>query len=147
MTIKYTYSLLQKKITACTLWTSKQKKYESFPLGAEAYTCQLSKNKSELYISLWGAGRILIFDIQKKKITDSISVGDHPNDICLSRNGRILFVANANDNSVSVVDIQNRKVLETLNAAIYPGSSAGSTTNGVALSENEKTLIHRQCRQ
>jgi DNA-binding beta-propeller fold protein YncE len=118
----------------------KTKKIQSYPLGAEAYTCLLSKNKSELYISLWGAGRILVFDIRKKMITDSISVGDHPNDLCLSRNGLILFVANANDNSVSVVDIRNRKVMETLDAALYPGSSAGSTTNGLALSENEKTL-------
>jgi YVTN family beta-propeller protein len=116
------------------------KKTQSFPLPAEAYTCLLSKNKSELYISLWGAARVLIFDIQKKKITDSIKVGDHPNDICLSGNGRILFVANANDNSVSVVDLKTRKVLETLDAALYPGSAVGSTTNAVALSQNEKTL-------
>jgi YVTN family beta-propeller protein len=116
------------------------KKIQSFPLGAEAYTCQLSKNKSELYISSWGAAQVLIFDIQKKKITDSIKVGDHPNDLCLSGDGRILFVANANDNSVSVIDLKNRKVLETLDAALYPGSSVGSTTNAVALSQNEKTL-------
>jgi len=116
------------------------RKVQSFPLAAEAYTCLLSKNKSELYISLWGAGRILIFDIQKKLISDSIAVGDHPNDLCLSRNGRILYVANANDNSVSVLDMRSRKVLETLDAAIYPGSPAGSTSNGVSLSENEKTL-------
>ncbi len=118
----------------------KTKKMQTFPLGAEAYTCLFSKNKRELYISLWGGGRILVFDIQKKKFTDSISVGDHPNDICLSRNGRILFAANANDNSVSVIDIKNRKVLETLNAALYPGSFVGSTTNGVALSDDNKTL-------
>jgi len=118
----------------------KTKKIQTFSLSAEAYTCQLSKNKSELYISLWGAARILVFDTRKKIITDSIAVGDHPNDLCLSRNGRILFVANANDNSVSVVDIKNRKVLETLDAAIYPGSPVGSTSNSVALSENDKTL-------
>ncbi len=82
----------------------------------------------------------MIFDIQKKRISDSIAVGDHPNDLCLSRSGRILYVANANDNSVSVVDMKTRKVLETLDAAIYPGSPTGSTSNGVALSENEKTL-------
>ncbi len=116
------------------------KKIQSYPLGAEAYTCLLSKNKSALYISLWGAARVLIFDIQKKKITDSIQVGDHPNDLCLSRDGRILFVANANDNSVSVVDLKHRKVLETLDAALYPGSAVGSTSNAVALSQNEKTL-------
>ena len=85
------------------------KKLQSFPLPAEAYTCLLSKNKSELYISVWGAARVLIFDIQKKKITDSIKVGDHPNDLCLSGNGRILFVANANDNSVSVARFKNQK--------------------------------------
>jgi YVTN family beta-propeller protein len=118
----------------------KTKKTQSFSLGAEAYTCLLSKNKTELYISLWGGGRILVFNIQKKKITDSIAVGDHPNDLCLSRNGRTLFVANANDNSVSVIEVKTRKVLETLDAALYPKSSVGSTTNGVALSEDDKTL-------
>jgi YVTN family beta-propeller protein len=118
----------------------KTKKAQSYALGAEAYTCLLSKNRTELYISLWGGGRILIFDITHRKITDSIAVGDHPNDMCMSRNGKILFVANANDNSVSVVDIKTRKVLETLDAALYPGSPVGSTTNGVALSENGKTL-------
>jgi YVTN family beta-propeller protein len=118
----------------------KTKKTKSFPLGAEAYTCLLSKNKSSLYISLWGAGRILVFDILKRKITDSLAVGDHPNDLCMSKNGKILFVANANDNSVSVIDLKNRKVIETLDAALYPQSSVGSTTNGVALSEDDRTL-------
>ncbi|HET7002585.1 MAG TPA: bifunctional YncE family protein/alkaline phosphatase family protein [Puia sp.] len=116
------------------------KKIKSFPLPAEAYTCLLSKNKTELYISVWGAAQVLIFDIQKKKMTGSIKVGDHPNDLCLTGNGQILFVANANDNSVSVVDLKTRKVLETLDAALYPGSAVGSTTNAVALSQNEKTL-------
>jgi YVTN family beta-propeller protein len=118
----------------------KTKKTQSFPLGAEAYTCLLSKNKTELYISLWGGKSLLIFNIQKKKISDTVRVGDHPNDLCLSSNGRILFAANANDNSVSVIDIKTRKVLETLDAALYPGSPAGSTTNGVALSEDDRTL-------
>ena len=113
----------------------------SFSLGSEAYTCLLSKNKAELYISLWGRKQILVFDISKKKILDSIIVGDHPNDLCLSRDGRVLFVANANDNSVSVIDTKKRQVLETLDAALFPGSLVGSTTNGVALSENNKVLF------
>jgi YVTN family beta-propeller protein len=116
------------------------KKSDSVSLGAEAYTCVLSKNKNELYISLWGGGSILVFGIHEKKIISRINVGDHPNDLCLSRNGRILFVANANDNSVSVIDIQKRKVLETLDAALYPNSPQGSTSNAVALSSDEKTL-------
>ncbi|MCW3119722.1 MAG: bifunctional YncE family protein/alkaline phosphatase family protein [Chitinophagaceae bacterium] len=109
-------------------------------LGAEAYTCLLSLDKNELYISVWGADRIAIFDTRSKKFTGSIPAGDNPNDMCLSNDGRYLFVANANDNSVSVIDIKRRKVLETLNAALYANSIPGSTTNSVAISENGKTL-------
>ena len=110
------------------------------PLGAESYACLLSKNKKELYISLWGGDKILVYDIATKKIVDSIMVGDNPNEILLSKNGQHLFVANANDNSVSVIDIKQRKVLEVLNAALYPNAPVGSASNGLALSNNQKKL-------
>jgi len=106
----------------------------------EAYTCILSPDKKELYISVWGGDKIKIFSTITRKFTDSVAVGDNPNDLCLTKNGKYLFVANANDNSVSVINIQQRKVLETLNAALYPNSVPGSTTNSVALSADEKTL-------
>ena len=109
-------------------------------LYAEAYTCLLSPDKKELYISVWGDDQVKVFNTTTKKITDSIAVGDNPNDMCLSKNGRCLYVANANDNTVSLIDIKQRKTLETLNAALYPQSAPGSTTNGVALSTDEKTL-------
>jgi len=124
----YTINLASKKIT------------QTLALGAEAYTCLLSPDKSELYISLWGGDKILVYNTLQNKLVDSVAVGDNPNDICLTKNGRYLYVANANDNSVSVIDIQQRKVLETLNAALYPNSVPGSTTNSVALSADEKTL-------
>ncbi len=109
-------------------------------LGAEAYTCLLSPDKKELYISLWGGDKILVYNTGEQKLIDSVAVGDNPNDICLTKNGKYLYVANANDNSVSVIDIKKRKVIETLNAALYPNSVMGSTTNSVGLSEDEKTL-------
>ncbi len=109
-------------------------------LGAEAYTCLLSPNKNELYISVWGSDKVKVFNTITRNLIDSITVGDHPNDMCLSKSGQYLYVANANDNSVSVIDIKKRKLLETLNAALYPDSRAGSTTNSVALSADEKTL-------
>lgn len=111
-----------------------------YPLGAEAFTCLLSADKKELYISLWGGDKILVYNTLSKKMTDSIAVGDNPNDICLSKTGKYLYVANANDNSVSVIDTRLRKVLETLNAALYPDSKPGSGTNSVALSKDEQTL-------
>ena len=104
-------------------------------LPAEAYTCILSSNKKELYISCWGGKKLLIYDI-----TNQIEVGSHPNDICITKNGLYLFVANSDDNNVSIVNTKTKQVIETLNAALYPNAPYGSTTNGVALSSDEKTL-------
>lgn len=113
---------------------------QQLPLGGEAYTCQLSPDKQLLYISLWGADKVLFFDTKKLAVTDSVSVGDNPNEMCLTKNGKYLFVANSNDNSVSVIDVIKRRVIETLNAALYPNAPNGSTSNGVALSADERTL-------
>ncbi|MDE3251416.1 MAG: bifunctional YncE family protein/alkaline phosphatase family protein [Bacteroidota bacterium] len=109
-------------------------------LPGEAYTCLLSPNRKELYISCWGAARLLVYSVRQQKMIAEIPVGSNPNDICISRNGRNLFVANANDNSVSVIDTKKKAVTETLNAALYPDAPNGSTTNSVALSADDKTL-------
>ncbi|MCA6475220.1 MAG: bifunctional YncE family protein/alkaline phosphatase family protein [Chitinophagaceae bacterium] len=109
-------------------------------LPAENYTCLLSPDKKELYISSWGSAQLLVYSTQLNKLIAKISVGSNPNDLCLTKNGRFLFVANANDNSVSIIDIKKRKVLETVEASLFSNSPTGSTTNSVALSSNEKTL-------
>lgn len=110
-----------------------------FTLDAEAYTCLLSTDKKELFISCWGCGKIYIFNTNTYRFSE-IKVGDHPNDMCLTQNSKYLYVANASDNSVSVLDIPARKVIETLTSSLYPDAPKGSTTNGVALSPDEKTL-------
>ena len=119
---------------------SKQKK-DSMMLEGEAYTCLLSPDRKQLYISCWGCDKIVVFDTWKKRITREFHVGDNPNEILLSKNGNWLYVANANDNSVSIINTKKEEVVETLNAALYPNAPSGSTTNGLALSEDEKTLF------
>lgn len=119
---------------------SKQKT-DSLPLGGEGYTCVLSPDKKQLYISCWGCDKLVVFDTWKKRITREFQLGDNPNEICMSKNGKWLFVANANDNSVCVIDLKKEQLVETLNAALYPNAPSGSTTNGLALSEDEKTLF------
>ena len=117
-----------------------KKVLQRIPLTAEAYACLLSPDKKELYISLWGGDKLLVFNTGSRTMSDSIAVGDNPNEICLTKNGKYLYVANANDNSVSVINVTERKVIETFNTALYPDAPNGSTTNGLALSANEKTL-------
>lgn len=110
------------------------------PLGAEAYACKLSIDRNTLYISLWGDKKVLFYDIKSEKIVQEISVGNHPNEMYLTRKGDYLYVANSDDNSVSIINTKTKTVVETLNAALYPDSPSGSTSNGLALSEDEKTL-------
>ena len=109
-------------------------------LGDEAYTCKLSNNKKILYISSWGGGKILAYDIALQKITSQIAVGSHPNEMIVSRNGLYLFVAIADDNAVAIINTRTNQVIETLHAALYPLAPSGSTSNGLALSEDQKTL-------
>lgn len=109
-------------------------------LEGEAYACLLSPDKKKLYISCWGCDKVLVVDTRSKTIVQEIRVGDNPNELCQTKNGKYLFVANANDNAVSVIDTRENKVIEVLNAALYPSSPSGSTSNGVAISDNENML-------
>ena len=111
-----------------------------FSLEGEGYTCMLSGDSRNLYISCWGCGKVQVFNTGTLTFTKAITVGSNPNDLYLSRNGKYLYVANANDNSVSCIDLKAGKVIETLNSALFPDSPAGSTTNSVALSADNKTL-------
>ena len=109
-------------------------------LGAEAYTCVLSPNKAELYISIWGGDRVAVYNTVKEQLVGEINVGDNPNDLCLTKNGRYLFVTNANDNTVSVIDVKTRTVIETLNTSVHPTDLSGTTSNSVSLGSKDKTL-------
>jgi len=119
----------------------KDKKINSkINLPAEAYMCAISASEKEVYISIWGKRLFLIYNIEKKQITDSILVGAHPNEFCITKNGRYVFIANGEDNSVSVIDTKKKKVIETLNVSLFPNAPTGSGTNGLALNEDQNTL-------
>jgi YVTN family beta-propeller protein len=109
-------------------------------LEAEVYTCLLSPDKKQLYISCWGCDKVVVFDTDKKTISGEVAVGDNPNDLCLTASGKYLFVANANDNSVSVIDVKKATVVETLSTSLFADAPPGSTTNALELSPDEKTL-------
>ncbi|HKK42539.1 MAG TPA: YncE family protein, partial [Bacteroidales bacterium] len=134
------YAVTRENNSLYVIDTQTKKVLSKHELGGEGYTCLLSPDRKELYISCWGCDKLIVYDTSAGKITNSIPVGDNPNDICRTANGRYLYVANANDNSVSVIDTRQMKVTETLNAALYPDSRTGSTSNSVALSKDEKTL-------
>jgi YVTN family beta-propeller protein len=109
-------------------------------LDAEAYSCVLSPDEKLLYISLWGGQKIAVYNTESQKVMIEINTQDHPNELLLNKKGTWLFVANANDNSVSVINTLTNQVVESINTTLYPTHLTGSTTNGLALSADEKTL-------
>lgn len=108
-------------------------------LAAEAYSCILSPDEKTLYISIWGGEEVSCYSTVTGAISN-IKTGNHPNELLLNKKGTWLFVANANDNSVSVINTATRKTVEVISTSLYPTRLTGSTSNGLALSANEKTL-------
>ena len=83
--------------------TSTKKILQKIALGAEAYSCVLSPDRTILYVSLWGGDQVLKMDANNGDIISSVHVGDNPNEIIINKKGDQLYVANSNDNSVSVI--------------------------------------------
>ena len=127
-----------KSFFICDLQTRKVIKEEK--LEAEPYTCQLAPGSDELFISLWGGSKVLVYNVATGKMSGEMTTNSHPNDMVFTRDGKYLFVPNGNDNTVSVIETASRQVLEHLSASLFPDAPIGSTPNGVALSADEKTL-------
>ncbi|TCC99633.1 bifunctional YncE family protein/alkaline phosphatase family protein [Pedobacter hiemivivus] len=119
---------------------AEKKILQKIQLPAIAYSCALSADETKLYVSLWGGKSIAVVNLAEERIAQVVPVGDHPNELLLNRKGTILFVANASDNTVSVINTLSGKVIETIATTLYATQLTGSTTNGLALSVNEKTL-------
>ncbi|RZM21222.1 MAG: hypothetical protein EOO88_33935, partial [Pedobacter sp.] len=119
---------------------SKKQVLKKIQLPAIAYSCLLSPDENRLYVSLWGGQAVAVVNTATSAIDQLIPVGNHPNELLLNKKGDYLFVANANDNTVSVVSTISNKVIEVISTTLFPTQLTGSTTNGLALSANEKTL-------
>src|SRR5258706_4293027 len=103
----------------------------SAPLPAEPYTCLVPPDGRTVLVSLWGGGKILVFDAGTLAPVGEIPVGEHPNAMALSPEGARLFVACANTNAVWVVDLASRTAKEQIAIALYPNAPPGSTPNGL----------------
>ena len=109
-------------------------------LEAEAYTCVLSPDGNTLFVSVWGASKVVVLDAWTMQQKGSIPVGEHPNAMVLTRDGQRLFVACANTNAVWVGDVEKQDSWEQIGVALGPQAPVGSTPNGLALSPDGRTL-------
>jgi YVTN family beta-propeller protein len=109
-------------------------------VGAEPYTCLMSRDARTVFVSVWGGAKILAFDaatLEKR----AMAGGEHPNAMVLSNDGSRLFVACANTNEVWVVDLASRTAKERISVSLYPKAPVGTTPNALALSPDGKRLL------
>ena len=98
------------------------------------------KRVSKLYVSLWGDGSVAVVNPAMQNRVTHIAAGRHPTAMILNRAQTRLFVVNSNADTVSVIDTLTDRVIETINVRLAESEQIGASPEGLALSDDEKTL-------
>ncbi len=111
-----------------------------YPYDVEILPAKDEKNAAKAYVSLWGDGSIAIVDLARQNRVSHVAVDRHPTAMILNRAKTRLFVVNSNADSVSVIDTSSDKLVERINLKLSETAFIGASPEGLALSEDEKTL-------
>lgn len=98
------------------------------------------KAVQKTYVSLWGDGTVAVVNSGQRSMVSHVTVGRHPTLMMMDRAQSRLYVVNSDDDSVSVIDTATDKVIETIKVRLAEDALNGVSPEGLALSENEKTL-------
>jgi YVTN family beta-propeller protein len=97
--------------------------------------------KARAYVSCWNDSSVAVISLNGKTTVEKyISVDRHPTAMIRNTAGTRLFVANSNADSVSVIDTLSDQEIERIDVRLAENALPGSSPEGVALSEDEKTL-------
>jgi YVTN family beta-propeller protein len=97
--------------------------------------------KARAYVSCWNDSSVAVISLNGKAAVEKyIGVDRHPTAMLLNAAGTRLFVANSNADSVSVIDTGSDQEIERIDVRLTENALVGSSPEGVALSEDEKTL-------
>ncbi|MEP6946531.1 MAG: bifunctional YncE family protein/alkaline phosphatase family protein [Acidobacteriota bacterium] len=109
-----------------------------YPYDVKLLASRGSVQKS--FVSLWGDGTVAVVHGNGAGNVTHILVGRHPTLMMLDHAMTRLYVVNSDDDSVSVINTATEKVIETINVRITEGELNGASPEGLALSDDEKTL-------
>lgn len=97
--------------------------------------------KARAYVSCWNDSSVAVISLNgKATVQKYINVSRHPTAMLLNAKGTRLFVTNSNGDSVSVIDTSTEEEIERIDVRLSETALTGSSPEGVALSEDEKTL-------
>jgi YVTN family beta-propeller protein len=100
-----------------------------------------SGKKARAYISCWNDSSVAVVSLAgKAAVQKYILVDRHPTAMVANSAGTRLFVTNSNADSVSVIDTSREEEIERVDVRLAESALAGSSPEGMTLSEDEKTL-------
>ena len=93
---------------------------ELLNVGHNPRALVLSPDNTTLYATLNLSGKVIAFDLGKKKVLKSVKTGDATRSLDISTDGTALFVVNFNSGTVSKVRTSDFKVLQTIKVCEQP---------------------------
>jgi YVTN family beta-propeller protein len=100
-----------------------------------------SGKNARAYVSCWNDSSVAVISLSGKSLVRKyITVDRHPTAMMPNAEGTRLFVANSNADSVSVIDTTTDQEIERIDVRLAEDALPGASPEGVALSEDEKTL-------
>src|SRR6266480_2012624 len=100
-----------------------------------------SGKNARAYVSCWNDASVAVISLGGKNVVRKyITVDRHPTAMTPNAGGTRLFVANSNADSVSVIDTTRDQEIERIDVRLAEDALPGARPEGVALSEDEKTL-------
>jgi YVTN family beta-propeller protein len=97
----------------------------------ETHGIALSPDEKELWVTSLSDGRLYVYDIAAKTLSNKISTGECPNWIGFSPDGKYVTVSNCASNDATIIDAKSRQVVATIKtgegpkrllAMVVPGS-------------------------
>jgi YVTN family beta-propeller protein len=93
------------------------------------------------YVSCWNDSSVAVISLSGKSVVRNyITVDRHPTAMTPNAGATRLFVANSDADSVSVIDTTTDQEIERIDVRLAEDALPGASPEGVALSEDEKTL-------
>mgnify|MGYP001584199382 FL=1 len=100
---------------------------ESYFIGMHCNDLSVYDNKA--YVICGDSDDVIVFDLEKKSIVESIPCGNSPHSIYICKRKNLIIVANMNSDSITIIDCTQNGKIKNVRVGSYP-TKAVITTDG-----------------
>lgn len=114
-----------------------------YPYDVKVLPAADGKTIDKIFVSLWGDDSVAVVDGKTWQVKTHIKTERHPTKMLFNRDKTRLFVVNSDGDSVSVIDTKRAELYKfepKINIKLAENAFLGMSPQGLALSEDEKTL-------